>query len=388
MKRKLLLVFLTLSTSNLYATSETASISENTPLLRPTEHVGFSEIGGAFSRMHITETRWQEITRSVAVEALRHHLPSYQRTPVVVGEDRLIPLKPEHLTLRHLKGLNKTDWENWIKTYGTPTSSEYLMAIDSAAEYAEKHSVAWDKFRKEIVVDPSSTYKFFHSGTMANRRNFFHEVDSRIELRRFESLLQQYQTQISSLDTTIAQLTAQTQEQPETIESHQVDFEKLLEQRLKEQAEAMASRLESLEQRLDEETERREALEREIKELREQRTVEQAGMVEISHPVVIEAEMPDVPDELVSRIEELRTQFEELRDSITSSADEELSERLQALSDKVGEMDLDGIKADVENLKTTKVGVNFINRFSYLVQSLIIAKKRESEERRYISIEE
>lgn len=353
MKRKFLLLFLTLSISNLYATSETASLSENTPLLSLAVHFDIPEVAGSFSRIWLSETQRQTITRFVTVETLRRSVPSYQRTlEDMLGGEELIPLRPEYLTLRHLEGLNKADWEKWIKTYGTTESLNYLKAVDSAAEYAKTHKTAWDNLRKQMIEEPCWIYRKFHSDTMKNRRDFFNEVSRRVEFVELRS-------QNKTLRTEIAALRIENKNLDQTLRN---EIEKL-----KKQVVEFKTENETLKGKLEEAT-------------------ASEGTI-IERLEAAESQQTSVQKSVTSQIEELRTQFEELKASITS-LDPELADKIQDLSEKVDAMDLEGIRADVETLKTTKVGVNFINRFSYLVQSLIIAKKRESEESRYISIEE
>ena len=311
---------------------------------------------------------------------------------------------------------NKKAWEDLIKKHSkTKDPFARLKLIDSVADYARNNLQEWESWYDKIVLKPGLTFRFFHSGTMADRKNFFEVVNERIELIAVRKAvideIASHQAQILSLGDTVKGLTTQIQKQSETIEAltvrldlqtkaledHQVGRKVLLEQKFKEQSEAMASGLESLErklseetaertalleklneetaqrkaleevlvketsareseradlaQKLAEETERREALEREIEELKKQKTVEQTELVGLSDPVPTETEKPKVPDELTPQIEELQHQFEELKKTIDSS-NAELTKGIQALSEKVDAMNLEGIRAEVEKLSS------------------------------------
>ncbi len=266
------------------------------------------------------------------------------------------PSKPQHLTLDHLESLNKTGWEKWIKTYGVPSSPWYSMAIDSAAEYAKEHASEWDDFRKKIVDDPRSIYKFCHSGTMKNRIAFFQTVDCRrierqrtIEFQQQISGLQQLRTQSDIISTLTTRLDSQADMLKESSGSKSVLESRLeaLEQMLKIESEKRAF----LEQRLEEETEKREALEREIEELKAQKTVEAASVTVAPESDHTEVDMTKVSESFSSQIKELHTQLDELKASI-STGDSELTAKIQSLSEKVDAMDLEGIRADVETILT------------------------------------
>lgn len=375
MKQKLSLVFLTLSISNLYATSETGEVAllEATPLLsrvtspnmQVTTPIIFPEIG-------LSRVQLQRISQTVTT--LQYPLlPHQTSTGFILRGQGLVPLKSGHFTLRYLESLNKTNWEKWIKAYGVPTSSDYFIAINSAAEYAKEHESEWEDFRRKIVDEPSSVYKFFHSRTMRNRAAFFQMANCcKIEQRQTANLQQQLCTQSETISTLMAK----------------IDSQAAIAEEVSRSKSALESRLAALEQKLSDETRQRQTLEDEMKELREQKTVEQTSSVGSPKSVPTKADMTEVSEAFTSQIEELRAQFEELTSSIASSADAELAEKVQALSDKVDAMDLDGIRADVETLKATKVGVKSMTKFAYLVNSLVDAQILESEKGMHISTED
>ncbi len=350
MKRKLLLIFFTLSICNLYVSSEVNEPSETMPLLQQVvSRINFSEINW-------DRTQLQRAFQRVGADILQNPFPIIQGDVGFIF--RTTELVPPHITLAHLETLDKAGWENWIRKYGVPTSPEYSMAIDSATEYAENHKENWEDFRKKIVEEPTLCYKLFHSRTMTNRIAFFQTVDYRMMGRQGIIELQRC---IQTQNRAISMLSAKKSD--------------------------LETRLEALEQRLRDESKKRESLELEINALKEQRVIEHPPVLESPPPVHTDADMTKISEDFTSQIEKLSTQFEELKSSI-STGDSELASRIQMLSEKVDTMDLKGIRADIETLKTTKVGVNYINRFSYLVQALIIAKKMESMQNRYISINE
>ncbi len=238
MKRKLLLVFLTLSIFNLYAASD-----DSQPLLG-------------------------DCKTSLRIE------------------------------LASLETVN--DWKDWIKAHGTSSAKYHLEAIEAVAEYAEQNRSVWNDLYYEIFENSSCCFCFGKSKFI----NFFFEVQQKLESRKFQRDLDEFKA---------------------TFEVKTREVEDLREKTA--------------------------ALEQKIRKLREQKAVEQTSLVESPNPVSTEADMSKVSEAFTSQIKELRAQLDELKASI-STGDPELTVQIQSLSEKVDAMDLEGIRADVNNILT------------------------------------
>ena len=127
MKRKLLLVFLTLSIFNLYAASA---------------------VRDDVSRPLLAECK------NTSTNLLR-------------------------IELNKLKTPN--DWKDWIKAHGTSSAKDYLEAIEAVAEYVENESTLND-LCDEIFVNSSCCFCFGKSKFI----NFFFEVRQKLESRKFQ----------------------------------------------------------------------------------------------------------------------------------------------------------------------------------------------------------
>jgi len=98
----------------------------------------------------------------------------------------------------------------------------------------------------------------------------------------------------------------------------------------------------------------------------------------------------DISQQTITQIEKLPKELTRLKEELEKKnvENKELKNEHQILSEKVAAMDLDGIRVEVENLKTTKVGIKTMAKFAYLVNSLMDAKDKESNEGRIISAAE
>lgn len=316
MERKFLLLFLASLFCNLHASSEESPLlrdsSSSSSIFRHTDLPGPS-----YSLSSYLSGSASILTPEQMGQIQQANITSFQQElPVIIDRVRSSHL-PEDCRLEFLASSDYKCQEKWIKKYGDPTSSDYFAAIDSAAKYAENHPEDWEDLRKKMIEEPCWLYRKTHSDTMNNRRLFFNEVSRRVEFRVGIRMLQLQNeflmTQITELQTGKADL----------------------EQKLQEETRIRREESEALQNRLEEEIMKRSTLEQSLTEKKQSEEI----------PMVQESML----QELAPQIEKLQRQLEEFKASITLS-NAELTRRIQALSEKVNAMDLDGIRAEVETL--------------------------------------
>lgn len=345
--KKILLLFLSLSVCNSYASTEENAVGNFSHLISSSN---LSAIITEYTPLISPQCDYQTV-----VEIVQSFNP------------------PKEYKKDYLSQLDKKGWEIWIKKYG-----KYPGAIRVAAKYAKKNINSWNSFRKQIVDDPKAIFKWFHSDIMKNRENFYFSVEKEIKQQdlyksladglnrvltisqnsvRHEdvsSLLSErnkdLEQRISEQTKLNEELTKQISEQSKLIDSLSFKFNSLeqsfrdeLSSKLDKISKSEADKRAGLEESLRTEIEQRKALESEITELREQ----------MNKPAT--QSEPDLT-EFSSQIGELKAQFEKLRTSI-GNGDPELASQIQKLSEKVDAMDLEGIRADVETL-LAYIGIN------------------------------
>ncbi|MDO4974861.1 MAG: hypothetical protein Q4E61_00840 [Alphaproteobacteria bacterium] len=339
--KKILLLFLSLSVCNSYASTEENAV-------------------GNFSRFIFSSDLSDGVTEHTPLIS-----PFCDHHTVVEIVQSFNP--PKEYKESYLSQLDKKGWEIWIKKYG-----KYPGAIRVVAKYAKKNINSWNSFRKQIVDDPKAIFKWFHSDIMKNRENFYFSVEKEIKQQDlYKSLadglnrvlttsqnsvraedVSSLSTRNKALEQRILEqtklneeLTKQISEQSKLIDSLSSKFNSLeqsfrdeLSSKLDKISKAEADKRTELEESLRTEIEQRKALEQEITELREQMN---------KAPVQSESDLT----EFSSQIGELKAQFEKLRTSI-GNGDPELAGQIQRLSEKVDAMDLEGIRAAVDTILT------------------------------------
>lgn len=326
--KKILLLFLSLSVYNSYASTEENAI-------------------GNFSRFIFSSDLSDGVTEHTP---LISHLCDYQTVVEIVQSFN----PPKEYKESYLSQLDKKGWESWIKKYG-----KYPGAIRVAAEYAKKDINSWNSIRKQIVDDPKAIFKWFHSDIMKNRENFYFSVEKEIKQQdlyksladglnrvlttsqnsvRAEDVSSLLSERNKDLEQRILkqtklneELTKQISEQSKLIDSLSSKFNSL-EQSFRDEADKRAG----LEESLRTEIEQRKALEQEITELREQ----------MNKPVV--QSEPGLT-EFRSQIDDLKTQLGELK-VIVGANNPDLAGKIQGLEKKINVVDLEGIKKDVDIL--------------------------------------
>lgn len=350
--KKILLLFLSLSVYNSYASTEENDVEK-------------------FSRVIFSSDDLSEVIteRTPLISPLCDH-----QTVVEIAQS-FNP--PKEYKEGYLSQLDKKGWESWIKKYG-----KYPGAIRVAAEYAEKNPEKWSEFQHQIVDGPSRTFKWFYAGTMTDRTNFFISVDEnkrkQVFYRTLADNLKRVLTisqnsvrpeDVSSLSTRNKdleqrileqtklneELTKQISEQSKLIESFSSKFESLersfetkLNSAIDEISRTEADKRAGLEESLRTEIEQRKALEQEITELREQ----------MNKPVV--QSEPGLT-EFRSQIDDLKTQLGELK-AIVGANNPDLAGKIQGLSDSLNlsktvqnlsekvAIDLESIKKQINDL--------------------------------------
>ena len=357
--KKILLLFLSLSVCNSYASTEKNDITECSSLLR------------------IPLIQYDQITQTF--------------------------IHPREYGLDYLSQLDKKGWESWIKKYG-----KYPGAIRVAAEYAEKNPEKWSEFQHQIVDGPSRTFKWFYAGTMTDRTNFFISVDENKRKQVF------YRTLADNLKRVLT--TSQNSVRPEDVSSLSTR-NKDLEQRISEQTklneeltkqiseqskliDSLSSKFNSLEQSFRDEADKRTGLEESLRTEIEQRKALEQEITELREQMnkpVVQSE-PGLT-EFRSQIDDLKTQLGELKAIVGANNPDlagkiqglsdslDLSKTVQNLSEKVA-TDLKSIKTEIEALAASKVGTDFISKFICLLQALKKAKEVESKNGKIISQKE
>lgn len=182
MKRKLLLVFLTLSIFNLYAASDVRDDASR-PLLAE--------------------------CKNPSTNLLR-------------------------IELNKLKTPN--DWKDWIKAHGTSSAKDHLEAIEAVAEYVENESTLND-LCDEIFVNSSCCFCFGKSKFI----NFFFEVRQKLESRKFQRDLDQFKSDLKAKTIEVEDLRESLKTETEKREASERKIKELRTQRTVEQTSVVES---------------------------------------------------------------------------------------------------------------------------------------------------